>query len=134
MKHWVIDTNVVVSGLLVPQGQPGRILDAVTDGNITMVYDQRILNEYREVLNRPQLKLAPAKIAEFLSGLRHQELVATTQRLPAGPDPDDLMFIEVALATRQKTIVTGNAKDFPRAIRHGVRILSPAQAMEQLSN
>jgi putative PIN family toxin of toxin-antitoxin system len=123
---------VVVSGLFSPYGHPGRILDAVTDGQIKMAYDARILAEYREVLNRAKFRLAPAKIANFLATLRSQNLIAATSRLGTGPDPDDLMFIEVALETPQKTIVTGNLKDYPRNIRHGVRILTPAQAMEEL--
>jgi uncharacterized protein len=132
MKQWVIDTNVVVSGLLAPASPPAQILRGVTDGLIRIVYDARILAEYRDVLNRPYLGIVPAKIAAFIADLHRQKLVSTLRRLHEGPDPDDLMFIEVALATPQKTIITGNIRDFPRAIRHGVRILTPAQALAEL--
>ena len=40
MRHWVIDTNVVVSGFLSPEGPPARILDAIQDGRISLVYDR----------------------------------------------------------------------------------------------
>jgi len=132
MKRWVIDTNVVVSGLLAPSGPPAQILRAVTDGKVRMVCDIRILAEYRDVLNRPHLRLDPSKIALFLAALHRQKLLSVTHRLRSGPDPDDLMFIEVALATPQKTIVTGNVRDYPHAIRHGVRILTPTQALPEL--
>jgi uncharacterized protein len=132
MKHWVIDTNVIVSGLLMPSGPPVQVVDAITQGFIKVAYDERILDEYRDVLNRRQLNLVPLKIARFLATLRSHRMVFTTQRLAAGPDPADLMFIEVALETPQKTIVTGNLKDFPSAIRHGVRVLTPAQAVTEL--
>ncbi|MBM3852893.1 MAG: putative toxin-antitoxin system toxin component, PIN family, partial [Verrucomicrobia bacterium] len=75
MRHWVIDTNVVVSGLLNPHGPSARVLNAVTDGRLKLVYDARILAEYRDVLSRPRLKLPPAKIQMFLAALRSQMAV-----------------------------------------------------------
>ena len=129
MTQWVIDTNVVVSGLLTPHGNPAQVLDAVIEGRIQLVYDSRILAEYRDVLKRPRLKLNPHLITAFLNGLKGQLLV-TPQRIKVNaPDPDDLIFIEAALATEDQTIVTGNIAHFPKRIRHGVRILTPAEAV-----
>jgi hypothetical protein len=56
------------------------------------------------------------------------------KRLPAdGPDPDDLVFVEAALAVPDRTIVTGNLADFPNEILNGARILTPVQAFAELS-
>lgn len=60
MKRWAIDTNVVVSGLLSSGGPCASVLDGVTDGRVMVVYDARILAEYRDVLCRPRLGLKPA--------------------------------------------------------------------------
>lgn len=49
----VIDTNVMGSGVLNPHGSPGRILDAILSTTITVLHDDRILSEYREILLRP---------------------------------------------------------------------------------
>lgn len=133
MRHWVLDTNVVVSGLLNPHGPPGRILDAVVDGRVTMVYDARILAEYREVLHRPRLRLRPARINAFLAGLRSQLRVRPAVGPASGPDVDDLMFIQAALATSERTIVTGNVADFPPAILGGATVLTPAEAVGVLA-
>ena len=46
----VLDTNVLVSGLLNPHGTPGQILVAVMAERIEVVYDPRLLTEYRRVL------------------------------------------------------------------------------------
>lgn len=51
----VLDTNVLVSGLLNPHGSPGRLLDHFLAGDITLLVDDRILAEYGEVLRRPHL-------------------------------------------------------------------------------
>ena len=132
MKRWVIDTNVVVSGLLNPHGPSARVLDAVLDGRLKLVYDARILVEYRDVLHRPRLKLAPAKITAFLNGLQDQPMVTPRPLAVTGPDADDIVFVEAALATTDKTIVTGNLADFPPEILHGARVLTPAQAAAEL--
>src|ERR1035437_8771314 len=108
MKLWVIDTNVVVSGLLNPHGPSARVLDAVLDGRVKLVYDARILAEYRDVLHRPRLKLVPEKIQAFLNGLRGQMMVTPRALAVAAPDSDDIVFVEAALATTDRTIVTGN--------------------------
>lgn len=134
MKRWVIDTNVVVSGLLNPHGPSARVLDAVLDGRLKLVYDARILTEYRDVLHRPRLKLAPAKITAFLNGLQGQLMVTPRPLAVTGPDADDIVFVEAALATMEKTIVTGNLADYPTEILHGARVLTPAQAAAELSS
>jgi uncharacterized protein len=134
MKRWVIDTNVVVSGLLNPHGPSARVLDAVLDGRVKLVYDARILAEYRDVLHRPRLKLTPDKITAFLNGLQGQTKVTPSPLAVAGPDADDIVFVEAALATTDKTIVTGNLADYPPEILHGARVLTPAQAAAELSS
>jgi putative PIN family toxin of toxin-antitoxin system len=134
MRLWVIDTNVVVSGLLNPHGASARGLDAVLDGRVKLVYDARILAEYRDVLRRARLKLAPDKITAFLNGLQSQMIVMPSPLAAAGPDVDDIVFVEVALATGDKTIVIGNLADYPPEILHGARVLTPAQAAAELSS
>lgn len=80
------DANVLVSGLLSPYGPPGRILDALLAGILTLVFDDRILGEYEDVLTRQEF----------------------------GSDPDHAMFIEVAMAGRSDAIVTGNKARVPQ--------------------
>lgn len=134
MRHWVIDTNVVVSGLLSPQGPSARVLDAILDGRLKLVYDARILAEYRDVLRRPRLKLAPAKIQAFLKVVVGQTMVVPHPVTANAPDVDDIVFVEAALATIDKTIVTGNLAHYPAEILQDVRVLTPAQAASELSS
>ena len=56
----VLDTNVLVSGLHNPHGAPGRILDLILGARIPVLYDDRILAEYRDVLARPRLAIEPS--------------------------------------------------------------------------
>ena len=132
MKRWVIDTNVVVSGLLSANGPCARILEAVMDGRVKLVYDARILAEYRDVLCRPRLGLNPKHVMHFLQTLGGQMSVIPERLAAVGPDPDDLVFVEAALAVPDRTIVTGNLADFPSEILNGARLLTPAQAIAEL--
>ena len=133
MIRWVVDTNVVVTGLMNPHGLPARVLDAILDGRVKLVYDARILAEYRDVLHRPRLKLKPEKISAFLTGLQCQTMVTPIPLAAVDPDVDDTVFIEAALATGDKTIATGNLADYPAEILHDVRVLTPVQADAELA-
>jgi putative PIN family toxin of toxin-antitoxin system len=50
----VLDTNVVVSGLLQPKGNPAQVLALALAGAVQVCYGQRLLAEYAEVLARPR--------------------------------------------------------------------------------
>ena len=54
----MLDTNVLISGLLNPNGAPGRIIDLILGARLTLLFDDRILGEYEDVLARPQLNIA----------------------------------------------------------------------------
>ena len=57
---WVLDTNVLVSGLLSPFGPPGRLVDALLARRLRLAFDDRIELEYREVLARSRFGIAQA--------------------------------------------------------------------------
>jgi predicted nucleic acid-binding protein len=46
----VLDTNVLVSGLLTPHSPAAMLLRLIAQGSIRLAFDQRILAEYREVV------------------------------------------------------------------------------------
>ena len=52
----VIDVNVVVSGLIAAAGAPGRILQAVQRGDVTMIVSPGFIAELHDVLHRPKLR------------------------------------------------------------------------------
>jgi len=133
MRLWVLDTNVVVAGLLSPHGPSARVLNAVLDGRVTLVYDARILAEYRDVLRRPRLKLPAPLVEAFLRGLGGQRLVTPPDLDVRAPDPDDVVFIAAALSVPDRTIVTGNLAHFPPEILRDVRVMTPAQAATELA-
>ena len=130
---WVLDTNVVVSGLLSAHRHPARLLDAVLDGRLRLAFDDRIEAEYREVLSRPRFSIPPERREAFLALLSVQEYVAARPWPETVlPDPDDLPFLEVAYWSSDQTLVTGNSRHYPPASRGPVNVLSPREAWERL--
>ncbi len=124
----VLDTNVIVSGLINPHGPPARLLDLVLSTLVQVAYDDRILAEYREVLSRPVFGFSTRDIDALLDHIR---LSGRAVLVPSGslqdcPDPGDLPFAEVALASRADALVTGNAAHFEFLRRWGVRVFLPA--------
>jgi uncharacterized protein len=124
----VLDTNVLVSGLLSPAGAPGRIVDLVTSLRVVVVFDDRILAEYREVLARPRLRIAPAEAAAIVDLIEREGFLVSAEPLPLQlPDPDDLPFVEVAEAGGAAALVTGNARHFtPLQGTFRVPVIAPA--------
>lgn len=130
----VLDTNVVVSGLLTAFGPPAQIVDLVSTGDISLVVDQRIVAEYRDVLARPRFKFGVRQINDFLLLARDAEYVIGAPLPFALPDPDDEPFLEAAVAGAVDALVTGNEKHFKvPGGRLAVPVLSPRRFLEVLA-
>ena len=119
MKYYaVIDTNVIVSALLKWNSVPGVVLQAVFNGFVIPVYNDDILNEYRNVLNRPKFGFSSELISETISQIESLGVMenALETVAEAMPDPKDIVFYSIALShgkTAETHLVTGNVKHFP---------------------
>lgn len=127
----VVDTNVLVAGLLSPYGPPGEIVMMVASGHLVLGFDARILHEYAEVLHRPKFRFPVDLIETLLEQIRSEgEVIASVPQPIELPDPDDQSFLEVALAGHARCLITGNIKHFPTKNRRGLKVLTPAKFIE----
>lgn len=129
----VVDTNVLVSRLLLPDSVPaqavrkarrkGRLLVSdVTMYELADVLSRRKLDRYVTVENRKQ----------FLRELRRvAELVPTIQVVRECRDPDDDKILEVALNGRADLILTGDEDLLAMNPWRGIAILSPAEYLNR---
>jgi putative PIN family toxin of toxin-antitoxin system len=125
MLRVVLDTNVVVSGLLHQKGAPAAILDAATSKQFRCYISESLLDEYREVLTREYLRLDQRRAARFVGNVREVAIVVVPRKKVAvARDPDDDRVMECALEAGADFIVTGNIRDFPAQF-HGVRVITP---------
>lgn len=110
----VLDTNVLVSAMLNPDGAPGAVIRGVLEGRLQLVVDNRIVFEYSDVLARPRFRLNRESVRTFLDYVEHEAEYATVPPLQADfDDPDDLPVYEVAVGASVPYLVTGNSRHFP---------------------
>lgn len=127
----VVDTNILVSGLLSPFGVPGRIVDLILAGQVRVAYNDRILVEYQNVLSRKKFSFPADQVDRVLAVFNFQQKAITVPwPFQPLPDPDDAVFLEVAAAT-SKVLVSGNIKHFPPKLRGGVIVLTPTEWLTQ---
>lgn len=131
----VLDTNVIVSGILRPYGKSATILRLVVSGLLVPAYDQRILAEYRDVLNRPRFNFSEESVVNFLAQIEGEGMLISSKPLSFSlPDPDDESFLEIALASKAVAIISGNKRHFPKKFSGKTKILSPAEFFEVFGN
>lgn len=131
----VVDTNVLVSAMLSPHAPPAQVLRLVLQGDLVPLHDERIISEYRQVLSRPAFAFDPEDVGAMLEGIEWSgEAVFARPLRTELPDPDDLPFLEVAVAGSADALVTGNLRHY-RAVRgrHDVQVLSPRDLLERLA-
>src|SRR6266704_2839966 len=111
----VIDTNVVVSAALKPEGlQRTVVLLAMTKPARWYVSDA-IVSEYAMVLVRPELKIRRNLRQQLLRLIKnHARVIAPSRLAQITSDPDDSIFVECADAARADYLVTGNQRHFPK--------------------
>jgi len=113
MLRVVIDTNVIVSALISPKGNIGKILDLITDEKLRLCYNPEIMAEYKDVLSRPRFRFSNEDRESFIQGVERFGLLV---RIPTSstllPDEDDRCFYDVARFCNA-ILVTGNMKHYP---------------------
>lgn len=129
----VLDTNVLLSGMLNPSGPPGRIVDFLRTGVLQLVIDDRIIAEYTDVLRREYFlryfeKSEREDVIEYLS--KNSFYTTTSIVINNMPDKGDISFLEIALS-ENVPLVTGNLKHYPKRVRKGCIVLSPRQFMNE---
>ena len=110
----VIDTNVVVSPALKPDGLQRTVLLLAITKPARLYVSAPILDEYRNVLKRRELRIRKGLRRQFLQLIENRaHLVVPRRRLKVTADEGDNIFLECADAARADYLVTGNQRHFP---------------------
>lgn len=125
MLRVVLDTNVIVSGLLHRKGAPAAVLDGATSKRFRCFISESLLDEYSDVLNRGYLRLDQHRAERFIKAFQVvAAFVVPRKKVAVTKDPKDDRVMECAIAAGADFIVTGNIRDFPSQF-HGVRVVTP---------
>ena len=111
----VVDTNVVVSAALKPDGLQRTVLLLSLAKPARLYVSDPILDEYKTVLSRPELQIRKGLRHRFLQLIKTRaHLVKPVPHLMIAADPNDNIFLECADSARADYLVTGNPRHFPR--------------------
>ena len=111
----VIDTNVVVSAALKPEGLHRTVLLLAMTKPVRWYVSDPILAEYTTVLARPELKIRKTLRQQLLQLIKNHAHVVTPSRLvQVTSDPADNIFVECADRARADYLITGNQRHFPK--------------------
>lgn len=129
----VIDTNVVVSAALKPEGlQRTVVLLAMTKPARWYVSDA-IVSEYAMVLSRPELKIRRNLRQQLLQLIKnHARVIAPSRLAQITSDTDDNIFVECADAARADYLVTGNQRHFPKFWKN-TKIISSSEFLSVIA-
>jgi putative PIN family toxin of toxin-antitoxin system len=114
MIRVVIDTNILVSALLQPEGLPAAVLMLALSGEAKLCVSNGVFAEYDEVIRRPHFKRPRDVIEGTLQSIRKLgRWVKPSVRVKECTDRDDNIFLECAQAAEADYLVTGNGRHFP---------------------
>lgn len=135
----VIDTNVLVSGLLW-QGTPGELVDRVYAREIELVTSATLFAELEDVLTRPKFLAKLVAIGsssqELLDVVRQASVMVSVGNVEPviADDPDDDHVLACAVAGQAAVIVSGDHHLLDLSSYRDIRILTAAALLEELDN
>ena len=140
MRRIVLDTSIVAAAFRSRNGASHVILEWVAERLLVPLLTPALFLEYEDVLKRPEQlrasKLTISQVDQRLAALASAAESVTVHYVwrPQLPDPGDELVFEAAVNGRAEALVTYNVRDFVGAAsRFGLRIMRPAEVMEEMA-
>ena len=119
MKYYVvIDTNVIISGLLEKHNDTNavKVINLLVMKDIVPLYSESIFQEYKEVLNRKKFGFTKSRIGSFINNIKENGILINPSNINIElPDSNDVMFYELVMdktIDSNKYLITGNIKHY----------------------
>ena len=131
----VLDSNVIISGFLFG-GPPARLLEHALHDSVQACTSLPILDEVRDVLQRPKFGLSSDQAFTLIEELHDLcEIVTPRKRINVvTADPDDNAILECAHAAKARLVVSGDSHLLDLGQWNGIDILSPADAIQRVES
>jgi hypothetical protein len=134
----VLDTNVLVSGIIVTHGPSAQIMDAVRDGHVHLIISPTLLDEFQDVIQRPRITRKYPALQERLAPLLGF-LYTTPILVPGVPsqrfvpdDPDDDWIVACAIEGQANFIVSGDPHLQALKEVRGIQVLTPRRFVDEI--
>jgi len=132
----VLDTNILMSGLMLPDSIPGRILQAWRNAHFDLVLSEPMLKEITRVLNYPKiqkrLQWDQHQIEQYVLLLRFKTDIVSLEGVDAHvpTDPNDNMVLATLLASQADYLISGDSDLLNLSDKHA--IMTPAEFAQLL--
>jgi len=107
----VLDTNILISALMIQTGNPAVIYRAWREGHFTLLTCAEHLDELRATLRKPAIaeRIKPYKAGSLVNEMKKlAEIVDALPRVRRSPDPADDFLLGLSEAGRADYLVTGD--------------------------
>lgn len=132
----VIDTNVILAGLLSNKGASYKLLTILNDQRFQINVSATLVFEYEEILKREQqqIDLNNEDIDNIINGIchlvNHHEIFYIWR--PLAKDKNDDFLIDLAFKCQANFIISYNQRDLKPIEKFGIFILTPKQFLRLL--
>lgn len=109
----ILDTNILVSALIVPGGIPDRLYQSWRIGRFSLLTSEEQLDEFRRVTRYPRLQkyIRPAAAGTMLNEIRTlAETAGPLKSMNICSDPADNFLLSMAETGRADYLVTGDGR------------------------
>ena len=132
----VLDANVLLSGLIIPDSGPGRIIQAWREARFDLVVSEAMLDEIRRILSYPKIRKRlhwdHDEIERFVLLLRFKCIVMAPPSMTFDHlrDPADAAVLATLIHSKAEALITGDDDLLVLADRYP--IISPAEFVRRL--
>ena len=143
MIRAILDTNVIVSGILTPKSVPATILKIGLEGKFKLVISPQVIEEIERVIRYERVialmrrhKLTCREVDDFMQKLKRVAMVTPGElEVTAVPsDPGDDMVLSCALEGKADFVVSGDHHLTDLKSFQGVSIVNPQKFLQLFSN
>jgi putative PIN family toxin of toxin-antitoxin system len=138
MVRAVLDTNIIVSGLLWG-GPPGQVFEAARDERFIAVLTEALFSETRLVLSRDKfaerLTARGIQLVDVLTRYHAAAEIVEEAPIPSGivRDPKDIAVLACAVGGKVDYIVSGDNDLLTLIVYEHIPILTAVQFLERLA-
>jgi putative PIN family toxin of toxin-antitoxin system len=126
----ILDTNVLVAAFKSSRGASYRLLKLLDSGKFQLNVSTPLIAEYEEVLRRETPHIKAKDVVDYICAIANRHKIFFLWR-PVLKDPDDDFILELAVKCNA-IIVTWNIKDFKKAARFSISVMTPKDLLQQL--
>lgn len=134
----ILDTNVIISGLISRKGPPAQLIAHWMPGAFTLLYTPAMFAELEDVLNRAwlreRLRDTLRRVPEFLDAVKFlgEQVQGHVNVIGQVRDPFDEMFLVCAVLGQADYLVSGDKNLLTLRQFQGAQIVTPTQMLALL--